>query len=201
MVFSRRDPKGWARAIAEAFYPRGGWLRAARYVVHRLRRLPDPPHRIGRGIFAGVFVSFTPFFGLHFLSAALLAWAIRGNILAALLATFFGNPLTTPLIALGSVELGHWMLGYPGGLGLEEIFDAFGAASAELWHNAQALVGPDRMEWTGMRGFAATIFLPYLIGGLLPGLAAGLACHYLSLPVTAAYKRRRARRPGARPTA
>jgi uncharacterized protein len=198
MVFGRRDPKGWAQIIREFVYPRGGWLRAARYVVHRLRRLPDPPHRIGRGIFAGVFLSFTPFFGLHFIFAGLLAWAIRGNVLAALLATFIGNPLTTPFIALGSVELGHWMLGAPGGVGLEEIFQAFGVASAELWHNAGSLFGPGRMEWGGLWDFAATIFLPYLIGGLVPGLLAGLACHYLSLPVIAAYKKRRARKTGAR---
>ena len=97
MVFRRRDRRPIKTIVSEFFLPRGGWSRAAQYVVHRLSRLPDPPHRIARGIFAGVFISFTPFFGFHFLGAAAIAWSLRGNILAALLATFFGNPLTTPL--------------------------------------------------------------------------------------------------------
>jgi uncharacterized protein len=82
--------------------------------MHRLRRLPDEPHRIARGVFAGVFVSSRRLFGLQFLSAALLAWVMRGNILAALLATFIGNPHHHTDHRLGSVELGHWMLGIEG---------------------------------------------------------------------------------------
>ena len=66
MVFKRRTPKTFGRAFIETFYPRGGWGRAVRYVVHRLRRLPDPAYKISRGIAAGVFTSFTPFFGFHF---------------------------------------------------------------------------------------------------------------------------------------
>ncbi|WP_330448804.1 DUF2062 domain-containing protein [Paracoccus marcusii] len=49
-------------------------------------------------------VNFTPLFGFHFLSAAAVAWIIRGNVLAALLATFVGNPVTLPFIALMSVS-------------------------------------------------------------------------------------------------
>ena len=92
MVFKRRDPKPFLRAVVEFFWPRGGWKRAANYVKHRLRRLPDPPERIARGIWAGVFTTFTPFYGLHFLFAGLLAFAMRGNIFAAMLATFFWQP-------------------------------------------------------------------------------------------------------------
>ena len=68
MVFKRRNPRTWLRTVAEVFYPRGGWRRAVSYVIHRLRRLPDPPHKIARGVAAGVFVCFTPFFGFHFVN-------------------------------------------------------------------------------------------------------------------------------------
>src|SRR6056297_4272605 len=94
LVFKRRDRRSILATLFEALWPRGGWARAARYVQHRLNRLPDPPERIARGIFAGVLTTFTPFYGLHFVTAAILAWVMRGNILAALLSTFFGNPLT-----------------------------------------------------------------------------------------------------------
>ncbi|HKK86405.1 MAG TPA: DUF2062 domain-containing protein, partial [Roseovarius sp.] len=93
MVFKRRDKRPLWKAVADFLWPRGGWTRAFHYVKHRLRRLPDPPHRIARGIFAGIFVTFSPFFGLHFFLAASLAWVMRGNIVASLLSTFVGNPL------------------------------------------------------------------------------------------------------------
>ena len=53
---------------------------------------------VAAGVAAGAFTSFTPFMGLHFLFAALFAWAIRGNLLASALGTFVGNPLTFPFI-------------------------------------------------------------------------------------------------------
>ena len=65
MIFKRRDPKTYLRAVVEFVWPRGGWARAFHYVRHRLRRLPDSPERIARGMWAGVFAAFTPFYGLH----------------------------------------------------------------------------------------------------------------------------------------
>ena len=83
LIFKRRDPKTYLRAMAELLWPRGGWARAFHYVKHRVRRLPDSPERIARGIWAGVFVTFTPFYGFHFFVAVLLARLMQGNILAA----------------------------------------------------------------------------------------------------------------------
>ncbi|MDA0961670.1 MAG: DUF2062 domain-containing protein, partial [Proteobacteria bacterium] len=94
MVFKRRERRSVWRAGVEFLYPRGGWTRAFHYVKHRVRRLPDSPERIARGIWAGVFTTFTPFYGLHFIVAAIISRVMQGNILASLMATFFGNPLT-----------------------------------------------------------------------------------------------------------
>jgi uncharacterized protein (DUF2062 family) len=70
--------------VLDFVYPRGGWARAFEYVKHRVRRLPDTPEKIGRGIWAGVFICFTPMFGLHFVFGAIVARLMRGNIFAAL---------------------------------------------------------------------------------------------------------------------
>ena len=170
-MFKRRTPKSYLQIVGEAFWPRGGWRRASIYVVHRLRRLPDPAHRISRGIFAGVFVSFTPFYGLHFLTAWLVAWVLRGNILAALLATFFGNPITFPIIATVSVELGSWMLGLPP-VPLHKVVNSFSLASVELWSNFTALFSPRAADWSHLGDFFRYVFLPYLVGGIVPGIDA-----------------------------
>ncbi len=197
-MFKRRTRLTTLQAAAQFFYPRGGWTRAFSYTIHRLRRLPDRPHRIARGIFAGIFVSFSPLFGFHFVLAALVAWAIRGNILASLIATFFGNPITFPIIMSISVELGNWMLGQPGGMQIPQVVAAFSRASVELWHNITSLFTDEVAHWTSLGRFFWRVFLPYLIGGLIPGLIAGIAGYYLSLPLIGAYQKRRAKKIRAR---
>jgi hypothetical protein len=169
-----------------------GWTRAFHYVKHRVNRLPDQPHRIARGVFAGVFVSFTPFFGFHFASAALIAWLMRGNILAALLATFFGNPVTFPIIAVGSTTLGHYLLGNHVDAGHPETLgQTFAAAGHDLSHNFFAIFTEATAHWDGLIAFFAEIWLPYFVGGLIPGLIAGIVCYYISLPLITAYQNRR----------
>ena len=111
MVFKRRDNRSVWAWLREMVYPRGGFGRAIRYVMHRMRRLPDSPHRVARGVFAGCLIGFLPLPGLQFLGAWGAARLIRGNVLAALLGTFNSNPITTPFFAVGAISLGHWMLG------------------------------------------------------------------------------------------
>ena len=192
MVFKRRTKRSYAQIVAESFWPRGGWTRAFHYVKHRLRRLPDSPRRIARGVFAGVFVSFTPLFGMHFLAAAAVAFVVNGNILAALLATFLGNPLTFPVIALVALKIGHWILGST----FEEatqgtLADKFIGAWQDLKGNLFAIFTDEPTHWEHLADFFREVFLPYLVGGIGPGVIAGLLAYYLSEPVIAAYQKRR----------
>ncbi|MGH1369642.1 MAG: DUF2062 domain-containing protein [Maritimibacter sp.] len=187
----KRNPRSYLRIILEFFYPRGGWYRAARYVVHRVRRLPDPAHRISRGIAAGVFVCFTPLFGLHFVTAALLAFIIRGNRLAAVLATFVGNPITFPLIAELSLGLGSRILGLPMDMHLPQFFEAFAHFTSDLWSNFLSLFSAREAHWGDSTRFYHRVFLPYLVGGLMPGFGCALISYGLSRPVITAYQKRR----------
>ncbi|MBF9034870.1 DUF2062 domain-containing protein [Rhodobacterales bacterium HKCCE2091] len=192
MVFKRRDARSWGRTLAEAFWPRGGWGRAITYLKHRLRRLPGTPEQIGRGIFAGAVTVFTPFYGLHFIVAAVFARVLRGNMLAALLATFLGNPLTYIPISIISLRLGHWLLGTPPEFRTtRNVFDRFGEAAGDLWHNFVAMFTPAQAHWDGLIVFWQTVFYPWLVGGIVPGLIAGLVCYIVSVPVIRAYQKSR----------
>ncbi|MDO6669713.1 DUF2062 domain-containing protein [Paracoccus sp. 1_MG-2023] len=197
-MFKRRKPRSYGQIASEMIYPRGGWRRAGTYVMHRLRRLPDRPHRIGRGVAAGVFVSFTPLFGFHFLSAAAVAWIIRGNILAALLATFVGNPVTLPFIALASVGFGREILGLPGRMPPHFIFREFSQATTEIWHNINAIFGPEVAHWHRLADFFVQIFWPYVVGGSIMGLGVSVATHYMTVPIFIAYQKRREKRMALR---
>ena len=194
MVFKRRDRRPVWRVVADLLWPRTGWARAFMYIRHRIWRLPDPPHRIARGIFAGVFVTFSPFFGLHFFLAALVAWIMRGNIVASLLATFVGNPLTFVPIGAISIKTGYFLLG----LGEADHVGAhrslggmFVDAGKDLKDNLLALFTDDVADWSRLSVFFDEVFLPYMVGGLVPGVIAGLVGYYLSLPVIQAYQNRR----------
>ncbi|MBR9651088.1 DUF2062 domain-containing protein [Thalassovita aquimarina] len=194
MVFKRRDRRPIWRIVFEFFWPRGGWGRAAQYVKHRLHRLPDSPEKIARGIFAGVFTTFTPFFGMHFVVAGTLAFILRGNILAALLGTFFGNPLTYLPIGVISMKTGYFLLGrHPGADHDVErsLAGKFLDASADLQHNFLAVFSDHDMDWHGLAIFYDEVFFPYMIGGIIPGIVAGLVCYYISVPLIRAYQNRR----------
>lgn len=191
MVFKRRIRRGWLRLVGESLWPRAGWRRATNYAIHRMRRLPDTPHRISIGIAAGNFVSFLPIFGLHFLAAAFVAWVLRGNILAALLGTFFVNFVTVPFIALGAMELGMWLMGNDMSMSFGEVMGAIGRASTELMYNLIAPVTGDAMHWGSLSTFFWRVFLPYSLGGAILGFISSLALYYAFLPAITAYQRRR----------
>lgn len=192
MVFKRRDPLGWGAWLREQVYPRGGFKRATRYVVHRMRRLPDQPHRVARGVFAGSFIGFLPLPGLQFLAAWGAARLIRGNVLAALLGTFNTNPLTTPPFAVFSVWLGHWMLGIEAPLNGQYILGALENAVHDLWFNVTALFGPEKAQWDGLIQFWNEIYLPWLIGALGPAILISGVAYYVTIPLVAAYQKARA---------
>jgi len=176
-------------------YPKGGWRRAARYVWVRLTRLPDPPHRIARGIWAGIFVSFTPLFGVHLGLGAVLAFVLRGNVLAALLATMVGNPLSFPVIAVLSIQLGHLLLGNAASAPpAAHILQAFASAGAEVWNNLLAVFLPAKADWGSLASFYDGFFLPYMLGGLIIGGLAATAGYLVALPLIGAYQALRLRR-------
>ncbi|WP_241741526.1 DUF2062 domain-containing protein [Paragemmobacter straminiformis] len=173
-------------------YPQGGFKRATQYVLHRMRRLPDQPHRIARGVFAGSLVGFLPLPGMQFIAAWAASRAVNGNLLAALLATFNTNPITTPFFAVFAMSFGHWIMGIQKPLTAGYIGRAFGNAGEDLWFNFLAIFGPEHTRWDGLLQFWREIYLPYFIGALIPGLVLSAIFYYLTIPLVMAYQKARA---------
>lgn len=196
MVFKRRDRPPLLARLRHAVAPRRGWRRSVEYLGHRIRRLPDTPHRIALGFGIGVWASFTPFFGAHLLLALAIARVAGGNVFASLIGTLVGNPLTFPLIAWVSLGLGRAILGYgASGENFERLSDAFGSAAGGLWSSLLSLVGRGESQWSRLEPFFYQVLWPYFVGGLLPGAVAGVASYFAVRPIVDAYQgRRRARR-------
>lgn len=143
-MFRRRVELHPIRKLKEFFWPSSGWKRSFQYGWRRVWRLSGTPHAIALGVAAGVFASCTPLFGFHILLAMLVAWVIRGNLVASALGTFVGNPLTFPFIFLVVYEVGTFMIGVPVGHvdpDIEGMVQQAGAFDRLLPHIVPLLVG------------------------------------------------------------
>lgn len=178
MIFKRREKLSWRARLRDLVAPKKGWRRGFRYIGKRVQRLPDTPHRIALGFACGAMASFTPFFTLHALVAAMLAYSVRANVLAGVFGTVVGNPLTIWVIAPASLNTGNWILGRSGGVSNFDPTDL-----DALWTSVT----------TEPLVFLESIFTPYLIGGVLPGLATAAACYFAIRPLVAGFKERRRR--------
>lgn len=170
--------------LREFLWPRSGWERSAKYVFHRVARLPGTPHAIAGGFACGAAVSFTPFVGLHIVLAALLAWSIRANIISSAIGTVVGNPWTFPFIWVWIYELGHWMGVGTGGHASENLdfISLFGKMlEAVLRLDAGYLF---ETAWP-------VFFLPMLAGGIPTALVMWIAFYVPLKPVVESYQRRR----------
>jgi uncharacterized protein len=172
MLFRRREAESFLDRIRVHLWPRRSWIRSSRYVVYRLRRLSDTPHAVALGFAIGVFTAVTPFLGTHMVMALFLAWVIGGSMVAALLGTFLGNPLTYPLIWYSTYEVGNLMLG--GRIDNQHIDLSGGIFQKSL----------DQL-WP--------ILKPMTLGCVPVGLALAAIGYVLVKPMVEAYKHRRRR--------
>ncbi len=170
-MFKRRNPLPFHKKAGAVLWPRGGWRRSSAYVAHRLRRLPGTPYRIAAGFASGAAVSFTPFIGLHFVLAALLALVVRGNVIAAAIGTVVGNPWTFPFIWLWTYSLGRWILGAEGLTAL-----------------------PDNLSFQHIFDNPLEVLLPMVVGGIPTALIAWFVFFWPLQRTVAGYQRARRRR-------
>ncbi len=148
------------------FWPRGGWIGAWRYLIWRMKRMRATPHALTLGFAVGTFVSFTPFIGFHFLLAALIAWILRGNIIASALGTSVGNPLTFPFIWAGDYVVGIFLL-------------------SGNWMSWNDVAVPTNLDE------AAEAFYPLLVGSLPLGLIGAVMCYVPVFFLIRAYRARK----------
>lgn len=185
MLFKRRE-KPQIRERAQAWlWPKRGWRRAMGYVRHRVTRLSGSPHAIALGFAAGVFASFTPFMGLHFIIGAVAALAIGGNVIASAFGTFVGNPLTFPFIWFSTFSFGNFLLGIEGGSG-----DQLKLEDMSLW---SALTHPSSLFndfWTSVW----PLLKPMTVGGVPLGLSMAAMFYFLVRIIVGTYQNNRRQR-------
>ena len=180
MLFRRRRPlSGWDHVRA-TLLPRKGFWRPFVYRAKCAIRIKDSASAIAVGVAVGVFVSFTPLMGLHILLAVALAWVLGGNMVASVIGTAVGNPLTFPFIWLATYRAGSWALGERGAK--EETATNFGA---EVWRMISEREGG---LLDALIGIGENFIGPMLVGGVPMGLAAAFAAYWMTKPTVAAFQ-------------
>ena len=192
-MFKRRERRSIFRFFNEVIFSLKGIGRAIEYVGIRLKRIPDTPHKISLGMSCGIFASFTPLFGLHFLIAGLLSYVLRANVLASLIGTFIGNPITFPIITVFNLKLGEWILGSSEYSSVDggKIFEGFLDFIFLIYKNlfTEGSVGENSVP--RINEFLNGVFLPYSLGGIIGGIFVAIISYFLLRPLVATYQKQR----------
>ncbi|SOD94345.1 DUF2062 domain-containing protein [Caenispirillum bisanense] len=184
-MFKRRVPKTFILKMRDFFWPRLGWRRSGRLYALKLYRLQGSAGAIAAGFACGAAVSILPMVGFHFLLAAALAWALRGNIIASAIGTVVGNPWTFPFIWVASWHTGNFLLGGQAQsvhhLDFADLFHA-------LWQGVVTLDGPLLMQgvWP--------VWWPMFVGSLPWAVVTWLLFYLPIKRVLASYDRLRTMR-------
>lgn len=167
-MFKRRKPRETWEIVREWLWPKSGWIRATKYIFHRLIRLDDGPRTIAVGMACGAFASASPFVGTHFITAGILALIFRGNIIASTIGTWVGNPITFPFIWLLTYQIGLLVLGQQATGEMPDISASFSDNATE--------------------GIFSTVFYPMMLGALPVGSFLALFTYFPSLWAVKGYK-------------
>ena len=129
--------------------------------IKHILTLDNHPGHIAAGFAVGVFISFTPFFGLHTTIAIVAAFLFRLNKITCVTGSWVNTPLTVPPALVVSYKLGRVLLGRsPQELHIKNELS---------WHYALKLLDKH----------GTYLLLGTTIIGLLAAILAYFLCYYL----------------------
>lgn len=165
-------------------------LRLRRFVIYRILRVDDTPHRIALGVAVGVWVTFTPTIGIQTLLCVAICQLLRANKVVGLPFIWISNPATLVPIYYPSYVLGSLMLG-------RRPKDGWAAITSVLQQEHGGWMDEMRAGYTAI----APIFAELCLGSVVVATAMGIGSYFAARKLVIAYRARRSRRARARWTA
>lgn len=127
--------------------------------VYAILSLDSHPGHIAAGFAVGVFISFTPFFGLHTPMAIAAAFLCRLNKVTCITGAWINTPITViPILGL-SYKLGTFLRGQP-------------ASEMQLQGG---------IAWHSLEKYAVSLMLGSSLLGFLAAVISYFICYYLVL--------------------
>jgi uncharacterized protein (DUF2062 family) len=144
-------------------------LAKIRTYLTQILHLDESPHRTALAFAVGIFIAFSPTYGLHALSGVFCAWAFRLNAVALMAGVLINNPWTTLPILGATLWTGLQLMEIPqgGSLSWEEI----------------------RIET--LYAQIAPYALPFFVGGFVLSLLAAALSYPIAYVVIARHRRLR----------
>ena len=150
------------------------WQKLAR-LWYKLVTLKSSPRRIALGFAIGVFISYTPTFGLQTVIAIGVAALLRLNPIATIAGTYVTNIVTAPPLYMMCYEVGRFVLGAQSAAG--------DPAQPELEWSIL------RLGWMGLRWAGVE-----MVGALIVGVISAVPSYFLVLFGVVSYRRARLNR-------
>lgn len=148
--------------------------------LEQVLHLHESPHRTALAFSVGIFIAFSPTYGLHTISAVFCAWAFRLNAVALMAGAFVNNPWTVVPILAATFWTGFHVMGVPEGAPVQ-------------W---------SQLTLEGLSAQIQTYALPFFVGGILLSLLGTLLAYPLAYwTIVYARSRRRAALPDPAPVA
>jgi uncharacterized protein (DUF2062 family) len=156
---------------------------AVREQLRQSIRFDDPTWRLALAIAIGVFISFTPFYGLQTLLAIGFAVIFRLNRAATVAGAWLNLPWFAPLVYAGALKIGTIVVPDPDG--------TRGAWLTYLLEN------PQNVSWRDIPAVLDEISLPFLVGTTMLGAVAAAATYVIAFKVITRHRARLASRAAA----
>lgn len=142
--------------------------------------LDDAPEKIALGLAVGVFISCTPFYGLHTVMAILAAFLLRLNKASTVTGAWLNLPWFAPFVYGLSLKVGDLILS--GGQGFSGLR---GKGLEDLAAQIRPFLSLDKLEegFLASSKFMFTAAKPLLVGTTLVGLVFGALTYVVALAV------------------
>lgn len=123
--------------------------------LEQVLHLHESPHRTALAFAVGIFIAFSPTYGLHTISAVFCAWAFRLNAVALMTGAFVNNPWTVVPILAATFWTGFHIMGMPEGAPVQ-------------W---------SQLTLEGLYAQIQTYALPFFVGGTFLSLLGALLAY------------------------
>jgi uncharacterized protein len=153
-----------------------GWKRPwYKRQYHKLLGLKDTPHSIALGFACGIFLGFTPLFGLKTILAVLLAWMLRSNKISAIIGVALHDFILpfVPVLLRMQYLIGFWLASNPHQLPPE--MSLKNIQLERVFH------------WTTF----LTVGGPLMLGSLVTALPFGVVAYFLARWFVIEFRRKR----------
>ena len=131
-------------------------------------KFDDPPHRLALAFSAGVFIAFSPWLGLHIVSAFALSWLFRLNKVVVVTASLVNNPWTIVPMYAFCLWLGIQITG--GTVAMPEI----------AW---------DRLGFRDLFSVLKPFLWPFIAGTIVTGTVMAVISYFLFAWAVTRYRR------------